>query len=75
MKLTIISLFCLCTTQAVKAEAQDSLSYHIEATATAGGGDYAPLWFTANRYGLSSVKSNSALLKAGLEYQKKMNHH
>lgn len=75
IKIFGLILLSLCTTQAVKAEAQDSLSYHIEATATAGGGNYAPLWFTANRYGLSSIEPNSALLKAGLEYQKKMNHH
>lgn len=77
MKLLGLILLGGCFLQEVTAETRDSLSYHIEATATAGGGksDYAPLWFTANRYGLSSTASNSAWLKAGLEYNKKMNHH
>ena len=75
IKIFRLILLSLCATQIAKAQISDSLSYHIEATATAGNGEYAPLWFTANRYGLSSVNPNSALLKAGMEYNKKMNHH
>lgn len=29
----------------------------IESTTTAGGGDYAPLWLSSNRYGLGSVRT------------------
>ena len=39
----------------------------IEASATASTGDFAPLWLTANRYGLGSVRPYSAYLRASLE--------
>lgn len=52
-----------------------SLTYQLETGATAGGGDYAPLWFTANRNGLSSVDPNSAYLEAGLTYNIRLKHH
>lgn len=68
----LFALLGLALTQSTTAETKDSLSYNIEARATAGGGDFAPIWFSANKYGLSSVKPNSGLLKAGLEYNKNM---
>lgn len=34
---------------------------------TAGGGDAAPFWFTANRYGLGPSTPNSGLVRAHLE--------
>lgn len=39
----------------------------IEASVTASTGDFAPLWLTANRYGLGSVRPHSAYLRANLE--------
>lgn len=50
----------------------DSLRYKIEMSANASTGDYAPMWFTANRYGLSGVKPNSGYMRAGLEYAGKL---
>lgn len=47
---------------------QSRLSYDIEAVAVAGKGTYAPLWFTANRYGLSGVANKFASLSAGVTY-------
>ncbi|MBR1754986.1 MAG: hypothetical protein IJ739_00470 [Bacteroidaceae bacterium] len=55
-------LLCLLPAAAQAAE-RDSTRRHwlaettltIEASATAASGDYAPLWLTANRYGLSST--------------------
>lgn len=75
MKIQTILALGLCFIQTYAAETKDSLTYHVETTATAGSGTYAPLWFTANRYGLASEKSNSAYLKAGIAYEKKMPHH
>ena len=46
----------------------DSLSYNVELSANASSGRYAPLWFTANRYGLSSERPNSGYLRAGVQY-------
>ncbi len=38
----------------------------IEASGTASKGDFAPLWLTANRYGMSSVRPFSAYLRASI---------
>ena len=46
----------------------DSLRYEVELSANASTGDYAPLWFTANRYGLSSERPQSGYLRAGVRY-------
>ena len=64
-----------CTSWISGQTSTDSLSYQLETAATAGGGDFAPLWFSANRYGLSSVQPNSVWLSAGMRYDKKMKHH
>lgn len=45
----------------------DSLQYRVEAQGTVGSGDYSPLWLNANRYGLSSVKSNYGYLRGSVE--------
>ena len=45
----------------------DSLRYRVESQATVGGGDHSPLWFNANKYGLSSVKCNYGYLRGSVE--------
>ena len=52
------------------ANAQDTLSYRIEMSANVSNGDYAPLWFTANRHGLSSERPNSGYMLAGAKYNR-----
>lgn len=52
------------------AQSDADLEYRVELGATAGSGTYAPLWFTANRYGLSSVEPNSGYVRAGIAYEK-----
>lgn len=42
----------------------DSNEIGFEASATASTGDYAPMWLTANRYGLSSVRPFSGYQRA-----------
>lgn len=49
-----------------------TLTYRVEASANASDGTYAPLWFTANRFGLSSEKPNSGYLRAGVAYHKEL---
>ncbi len=41
----------------------------LSASATASGGTFAPLWLTANRHGLGSVRPTSGMLRATLERQ------
>ena len=60
---------------AAGAQTDSTLTYRVEASANASDGTYAPLWFTANRFGLSSEKPNSGYLRAGLTYRKEMKHH
>ena len=60
---------------AVTADAEgDSLRYEVELSANASTGTYAPLWFTANRYGLSSERPNSGYLRAGAQYDTRFGH-
>ena len=42
------------------------ISYSIEMSGTLSDGKNAPLWLTANRYGLPSVERNSAYLRGGI---------
>lgn len=51
-----------------------ALKYWIETSGNISNGTYAPLWFTANRYGLSSVAPNTGFLRTGLSFHKKLNH-
>lgn len=53
---------------------EQSLSYRVEASATVSNGDYAPLWLTANRYGMSSSDNKSAYLRAGIAWNRSFNH-
>lgn len=55
------------------AQTDTLLTYRVEASVNAGTGDYAPLWFTANRNGLSSQEPNSGYLRAGLTYRQAFN--
>ena len=43
-----------------------STHYAVETGIVAGHGDYSPFWFTANRQGLSSVKTENGYLRAGI---------
>lgn len=51
-----------------------TLTYQIETSGNISEGTYSPLWFTANRYGLSSNKSNSGYIRSQLEYKKTLKH-
>ena len=61
----LVALVLSCLT--VHAQTEARLTYNVEMSAYMSTGDYAPLWFTANRNGLSSQKLSSGYLRAGLE--------
>ena len=44
----------------------EDIQYSASASGTAGGGDEAPFWFTANRYGLSTRENYSGLFRVEL---------
>lgn len=52
--------------QAQISRLAEDMQYEVEANGTVSSGDYAPLWMSANKYGLSSVDNNSGYIKAGI---------
>lgn len=50
------------------AQTEASLGYRVEADVNVSAGEYAPMWMTANRYGLASERPNSGWLRAGVTY-------
>lgn len=74
LKTLILSLFTLSTISASAQEKDSNFQYRVEAAATTSTGDFAPLWLTANRYGMESEKPNSGYLRAGIGWKKKFKH-
>lgn len=63
-------LLLLLSLLALTANAQprtDGMEATVEASATVADGDFAPLWLTANRYGLGSVRPHSFYVRARVE--------
>lgn len=70
-----IALLCLSGMMPLSAQKTDTtLVYRVEMSGNVSSGDYAPLWFTANRNGLSSAEDNSGYLRAGITYNKSFKH-
>ena len=44
----------------------DNTEYSVELNGSTANGDYAPFWFSSNRYGLSTTEPNSGYLRAGI---------
>lgn len=66
---TGIGLLLVCSSM---AEAQQTLTYHTVGEANISSGTYAPLWFTANKYGLSGAEAKSGYIRTGIEYDLRM---
>ena len=73
MKLKLLPLIFL-TIPLMAQKSNSRLEYNIETFANFSSGEYAPFWFTANRYGLGSVEPNSFYLKAGVDWKRNFNH-
>ncbi len=67
----LLTLIFLSVT-AIPVYSQDTLGYRIEMSANVSDGDYAPLWFTGNRHGLSAVSPNSGYMRVGVTYDRVM---
>ncbi|MCI1647955.1 MAG: capsule assembly Wzi family protein [Bacteroides sp.] len=61
----LLSTFLFCALP-IKAQTKDQLYYHLETGITQAGGEHAPLWLTANKYGLSSITKNNGYVLAGI---------
>ena len=68
-------VLCLMLAPSSQLEAQKrTLSYRAEAIGMASDGQFAPLWFTANRHGVLSNQDAQAALRAGIFYRQELNH-
>ena len=59
-------LYCLFTYAQHGHSLTDSLHYHVAMQTTLSTGDHTPLWLSANRYGLSSLKTSNGYLRAAV---------
>ena len=75
MRLKVIYCLLLFLYPLVGYSENIKVNYQVEASALASDGDFAPLWFTANRYGVMSNESNQALLRAGVFVKHDLKHH
>lgn len=65
--LSILLLFCgVVAALGQKCSLSDSLQYRLEIQGTMGGGDHTPLWLNANKYGLSSLKTNHGFVRGAV---------
>ena len=70
MKLYQTFLLTILAVPATAQQPEQTLTYRAEAAVTVSDGDYAPLWLTANRYGMTSNESKNAYLRAGIAWNK-----
>ena len=63
--ITCISLLTPVITNAQIDGLTDNTYYSVETNAVFTNGDQAPLWFSSNKHGLSSIEPNSGYLRAG----------
>ena len=73
MKQQLLLLFILCTTPLWSQE-RPTFQYQVEATGIASESGHAPLWLTANRYGITSTREKQAILRTGITYHQPLRH-
>ena len=69
MKRYLYILLIMCSPLAIYGQQRlltDSLHYSVELQATLSSGDHTPLWLNANRYGLSSLKTENGYLRGSV---------
>ena len=59
------ALFLLSVSIGVTAQVKLELEYDVEVSGTVSSGRHAPIWLTANRYGMGSISGKSGYLSAG----------
>lgn len=71
MNISRIAILCsLAAPLAVNAQTPrifQDVEYSVEGNASGATGDKAPLWFSANRYGLSTIENTSGYLRGAVE--------
>ncbi len=64
--LIVLWLSCVCMYSQHQRQLFDSLQYRLELQTTLSDGDNTPLWLSANRHGLSSLRTHNGYLRAAL---------
>lgn len=72
MNLSKTFILLLLATPTLAQEGAKDFQYRVEMAGTVSSGTYAPLWLTANRFGMESEKPNSGYLRAGLEWHRQL---
>lgn len=69
-----ITLFILITLTSILYAQQSTnyIKYNVESTGVISNGNYAPLWLTANRYGMGSNESKNIYFRTNIEWDKKL---
>ena len=64
----LLTLLSVVTIQAFaqSVDLGEGLSYSVEMSGTFSGGEHAPFWLTANKYGVPSVENNSGYIRGGV---------
>lgn len=70
MKLIQTLLLTTLFTPLYAQQPADSLKYNVEAGVAVSDGKYAPVWLTANRYGMAGNESKFGYVRAGVEWNK-----
>ena len=74
MKLYVTLFSVLLAASAWGQQAETVLTYNVETSATVSNGKYAPVWLSSNRFGMGSVENNNGYLRAGINFEKILNH-
>lgn len=72
MKSIIFFILITLTTTLCAQQSTNYIEYNVESTGSISNGNYAPLWLTANRYGMGSNKKKNIFLRAGIEWEKRL---
>lgn len=72
---TLVSLLLVASPSLGLAQQQAFFDYRVEVSVLAGEGQYAPMWFTANRYGIYGTDDKQVSMRAGMHYIQQLKHH
>ena len=70
MKHYLSLLLIMCSPLAMSGQQRsltDSIHYRVEVQTSLSSGDHTPLWLNANKYGLSSLKTENGYLRGAIE--------
>lgn len=70
----IISAFSILLVGSIAYGQNSFIECNVETEATLSNGNFAPFWLTANKYDMGSTEKNNGYLRAGVNWNKGLNH-